>query len=264
MPRHAGAAAPRRADHGGEPVGGVRRRVRLDPGPHAQPRPLRARRAQVHQRLRHRDAHRARARGARRVGTPPVPGQSIVRRPDNEHLATVGGLLERQGYATSFVYGGYGYFDNMNAYFGGNDYRVDRPRRLSRSRRSCSRTSGASPTSRCSPTCSRDRRQRGARQAVVHARHDDVEPPAVHLSRRPDRHPLARRARRRRQVHRLGDRQVHRRRAGEALVRRDAVRDRRRPLRVGRRQDQAAGGRLPDPADLLRAEARRAGRVHAD
>ncbi|MET0683137.1 MAG: sulfatase-like hydrolase/transferase [Casimicrobiaceae bacterium] len=58
------------------------------------------------------------------VGTPPVPGQSIVRRPDNERLTTLGGLLERQGYATSFVYGGYGYFDNMNAYFAGNDYHV--------------------------------------------------------------------------------------------------------------------------------------------
>ena len=58
------------------------------------------------------------------LGTPPVPGQAIVRRPDNEHLATIGELLEHQGFATSFVYGGYGYFDNMNAYFGGNDYRV--------------------------------------------------------------------------------------------------------------------------------------------
>ena len=58
------------------------------------------------------------------LGTPPVPGQAIVRRPGNEHLATVGELLEHQGFATSFVYGGYGYFDNMNAYFGANDYRV--------------------------------------------------------------------------------------------------------------------------------------------
>jgi phosphoglycerol transferase MdoB-like AlkP superfamily enzyme len=58
------------------------------------------------------------------VGTPPVPGQSIVRRPGNEQLATVGGLLQRQGYASSFVYGGFGYFDNMNAYFDGNDYHV--------------------------------------------------------------------------------------------------------------------------------------------
>jgi len=58
------------------------------------------------------------------IGTPPIPGQSIVRRPDNGSLTTVGRVLERQGYATSFVYGGYGYFDNMNAYFAGNDYRV--------------------------------------------------------------------------------------------------------------------------------------------
>ena len=58
------------------------------------------------------------------LGTPPVPGQAIVRRPGNDHLATIGELLEHQGYATSFVYGGYGYFDNMNAYFDTNDYRV--------------------------------------------------------------------------------------------------------------------------------------------
>jgi hypothetical protein len=56
------------------------------------------------------------------LGTPPVPGQAIVRRPDNEHLSTIGELLEHLGFAASFVYGGYGYFDNMNAYFAGNDY----------------------------------------------------------------------------------------------------------------------------------------------
>lgn len=61
------------------------------------------------------------------LGTPPAPGQAIVRRPSNEHLATVGEMLEHMGFATSFVYGGYGYFDNMNAYFAGNDYlTVDR------------------------------------------------------------------------------------------------------------------------------------------
>lgn len=58
------------------------------------------------------------------LGTPPVPGQAIVRRPGNEHLATLGELLEHQGFATYFFYGGYGYFDNMNAYFGANDYRI--------------------------------------------------------------------------------------------------------------------------------------------
>ncbi len=58
------------------------------------------------------------------LGVPPVPGQSIVRRPGNEHLATVGEFLEHQGFHVSFVYGGYGYFDNMNAYFKGNDYEI--------------------------------------------------------------------------------------------------------------------------------------------
>ena len=58
------------------------------------------------------------------LGTPPIPGQAIVRRPGNEHLATVGEILRRQGYETFFLYGGYGYFDNMNAYFAGNDYQV--------------------------------------------------------------------------------------------------------------------------------------------
>ena len=58
------------------------------------------------------------------LGTPPIPGQAIVHRPHNDHLATIGEFLEAQDYATLFIYGGYGYFDNMNAYFRGNDYRV--------------------------------------------------------------------------------------------------------------------------------------------
>ena len=58
------------------------------------------------------------------LGTPPIPGQAIVRRPNNDHLATVGEILRRQGYTTFFLYGGYGYFDNMNGYFAGNDYQV--------------------------------------------------------------------------------------------------------------------------------------------
>ena len=58
------------------------------------------------------------------LGTPPIPGQAIVRRPNNEHLSTIGELLEHQGFSTFFFYGGYGYFDNMNAYYSGNDYEV--------------------------------------------------------------------------------------------------------------------------------------------
>lgn len=58
------------------------------------------------------------------LGIPPIPGQAIIHRPDNEHLATVGEFLEAQGFATYFIYGGYGYFDNMNSYFKANDYNV--------------------------------------------------------------------------------------------------------------------------------------------
>ena len=58
------------------------------------------------------------------LGTPPVPGQAIVRRPNNEHLTTLGELLQQQGVAPFFIYGGYGYFDNMNTYFAANNYRV--------------------------------------------------------------------------------------------------------------------------------------------
>ena len=58
------------------------------------------------------------------LGTPPIPGQAIVRRPGNEHLVTVGQLLVPQGYQPFFIYGGYGYFDNMNAYYAGNDYKI--------------------------------------------------------------------------------------------------------------------------------------------
>ena len=58
------------------------------------------------------------------LGIPPIPGQAIVHRPHNEHLTTIGELLKAQGYSTLWLYGGYGYFDNMNAYYRGNDYRV--------------------------------------------------------------------------------------------------------------------------------------------
>lgn len=58
------------------------------------------------------------------LGTPPIPGQAIVRRPKNEHLATIGEILEHQGFSTYFFYGGYGYFDNMNEYFRANDYNI--------------------------------------------------------------------------------------------------------------------------------------------
>ena len=58
------------------------------------------------------------------IAIPPIPGQAIVRRPNNEHLATIGEMLGAQGFDTFFIYGGYGYFDNMNAYYQSNNYKV--------------------------------------------------------------------------------------------------------------------------------------------
>jgi phosphoglycerol transferase MdoB-like AlkP superfamily enzyme len=55
---------------------------------------------------------------------PPIPTVSIVRRPGNEGIATWGGVMRDLGYDTSFLYGGYGYFDNMNAFYAGNGFEV--------------------------------------------------------------------------------------------------------------------------------------------
>jgi phosphoglycerol transferase MdoB-like AlkP superfamily enzyme len=61
----------------------------------------------------------------------PTPGSSIVRRPNNDNLFTIGYMFQQQGYETGFFYGGDGYFDNMNQYFGSNGYAVtDRSRSL--------------------------------------------------------------------------------------------------------------------------------------
>ena len=58
------------------------------------------------------------------LSVPPTPGRSLVKRPENADLFTLGSVLNSKGYVSSFIYGGYGYFDNMNAFFGGNGYRV--------------------------------------------------------------------------------------------------------------------------------------------
>jgi phosphoglycerol transferase MdoB-like AlkP superfamily enzyme len=61
------------------------------------------------------------------LSLPPTPGRSMIKRPNNENLFTFGSVLRAKGYDTAFIYGGFGYFDNMNYFFGNNGYRlVDR------------------------------------------------------------------------------------------------------------------------------------------
>jgi len=55
---------------------------------------------------------------------PPTPGQSIVRRPNNENLFSLGKIFNSKGYESKYIYGGYGYFDNMNYFFANNNYEV--------------------------------------------------------------------------------------------------------------------------------------------
>lgn len=65
------------------------------------------------------------------LAIPPTPGNSIVRRSNNNNLYTIGSVFRQQGYDRTFFYGGDGYFDNMNQYFGSNGFDiVDRGRKL--------------------------------------------------------------------------------------------------------------------------------------
>ena len=63
------------------------------------------------------------------LSVPPSPGRSIVKREKNTNLINIGNVFKRKGYSRTFFYGGDGYFDNMNNFFGGNGFDiVDRGR----------------------------------------------------------------------------------------------------------------------------------------
>lgn len=58
------------------------------------------------------------------LGVPPTPGYSIVKRPNNENMHSLGNVLKSKGYNNHFIYAGNGYFDNMNYFFGNNGYNI--------------------------------------------------------------------------------------------------------------------------------------------
>jgi len=58
------------------------------------------------------------------LSLPPTPGSSIVKRPHNEDMSTLGNILRKKGYECNFIYAGYGYFDNMNYFFSHNGYNI--------------------------------------------------------------------------------------------------------------------------------------------
>lgn len=58
------------------------------------------------------------------LAIPPTPGQSIVRRPSNEDMFTMGAVLKDKGYDVRYIYGGNSFFDNMGYFFSHNSYQV--------------------------------------------------------------------------------------------------------------------------------------------
>jgi phosphoglycerol transferase MdoB-like AlkP superfamily enzyme len=63
------------------------------------------------------------------LSIPPSPGRSIVKRKNNRGFFNISSVFKQKGYKSVFFYGGDGYFDNMNQFFGGNGFDiVDRGR----------------------------------------------------------------------------------------------------------------------------------------
>jgi phosphoglycerol transferase MdoB-like AlkP superfamily enzyme len=58
------------------------------------------------------------------LSLPPLPGTSIIKRPNNENFFSWGSLMRAKGYDTKFIYGGHGYFDNMNYFFSHNGFAI--------------------------------------------------------------------------------------------------------------------------------------------
>jgi phosphoglycerol transferase MdoB-like AlkP superfamily enzyme len=58
------------------------------------------------------------------LAIPPTPGQSIVRRPGNENMFTIGSVLKGINYDVKYIYGGNSFFDNMGYFFSHSGYQV--------------------------------------------------------------------------------------------------------------------------------------------
>ncbi|HIJ80550.1 MAG TPA: sulfatase-like hydrolase/transferase [Desulfuromonadales bacterium] len=56
------------------------------------------------------------------LAIPPLPGVSLVKRPNNENFFSWGAVMKEKGYDNKFIYAGYGYFDNMNYFFANNGF----------------------------------------------------------------------------------------------------------------------------------------------
>lgn len=58
------------------------------------------------------------------LSLPPTPGYAVVKRPEHKNLYSLGNTFRNNGYDPIFLYGGRGFFDNMNSFFEGNGFRT--------------------------------------------------------------------------------------------------------------------------------------------
>lgn len=58
------------------------------------------------------------------LSLPPTPGESVVKREDNKNKFSTGSVFINKGYQIKYMYGGDAYFDNMESFFGGNNYEI--------------------------------------------------------------------------------------------------------------------------------------------
>ncbi len=55
---------------------------------------------------------------------PPTPGESVIKRKDNNDKFSTGSIFKSKGYQVKYLYGGDAFFDNMQNFFSGNGYDV--------------------------------------------------------------------------------------------------------------------------------------------
>ena len=58
------------------------------------------------------------------LSIPPTAGRSIIKRPINDNLDSIGEVFKENGYQNFFIYAGYGYFDNMDNFFSKNGFNI--------------------------------------------------------------------------------------------------------------------------------------------
>jgi len=58
------------------------------------------------------------------LSMPPLPGESLIKRPNNGGYFNWGTVMKSRGYDNRFIYAGYGYFDNMNSFYSRNGFSI--------------------------------------------------------------------------------------------------------------------------------------------